>query len=143
MSVDVATALSRLTAAGLSPFVTYGVNSSVAAGMVASQVPAAGVVVPVNSQVVLTVSTGAMAAAGSVVVPNVVGLWVMTAVGQLSGVGISIDKHLWVVSGVAQGYVVGQSLLAGSVVVPGSICQLQLSAGPARVPVTVSVPVCS
>ena len=143
MSVDVASAIQGVVQAGLVAVVQYDESGTVAAGNVISQSPAAGTVVAVNSSVVLVVSRGAKNAVGVVTVPNVVGLTATAAQTALAAVGLSLGKYIWQVNAAAQNTVVAQSVTSGSMVAPGTIVQLTLSAGPARVPSTVSVPTVS
>jgi len=148
---DVATAVQELVQAGLAPLLYYASSPTVVAGNVISAVmgpgqtsagsPAAGLTVPVNSQVVVTVSTGVGGVVGSATVPNVVGLTAQAATTALAQAFVSCDKFLWAVSAsVAQGVVVSQSVAGGTQVAPGAIVQLTLSAGAARVARTVTVP---
>jgi serine/threonine-protein kinase len=148
---DVATAVQELVQAGLAPLLYYSSSPTVAAGYVISAVmgpgqtsagsPAAGLVVPVNSQVVVTVSTGVGGTVGSATVPNVVGLTPLAATAALAAAFVSCDKYLWAVSAsVAQGLVLAQSIAGGTPVTPGTVVQLTLSAGAARVAQTVTVP---
>ena len=134
-------AVAALTQAGLIAFVYWSVSATVPAGSVISQSPVGGSVVPVGTEVTITVCTGPGAGVGTVVVPNVVGMLPFDAGGALAVAGVSIDKYSWVVSSAPQSSVVAQSLAAGSAVEPGAICVLSLSAGPSRVPATVVVPV--
>jgi hypothetical protein len=134
------TTIQALLQAGLIPQTYYSTSQTIPAGFVISLTPPVGTVVPVNSAVVVLVSTGPGGSAGSVLVPNVVGLYWLDATTALEAAFISNDKYLWQINAAAVGTVLAQSLPAGSMVAPGSIIQLTLSAGPSRVVPTVPVP---
>ena len=143
MAVDVASATQAVIQAQLVPVVQYTNSATVAAGFVVSQTPAAGTVVPVNSPVTLVVSKGLANTLTNVTVPNLVGLTWKAATDALQAAFLTLDKYKFAVSSSAQGSVTAQSVLAGSSVPVGTLVQLTLSAGPAKVPATVSVPVAS
>ena len=103
----------------------------------------AGTSVKTNTQVTITVSTGAPSTVVNVTVPNCVGLYWKAATDLLQSSFVSLDKYVWAVNAAAQGSVVSQSPASGSSVTPGTKVQLTLSAGAAKVPATVSVPVAS
>jgi beta-lactam-binding protein with PASTA domain len=143
VAVDVASAIQAVVQAGLVANVTYSTSASVAAGYVVSQSPAAGGTVGLNTVVNLVVSTGPAGAAGSVTVPNCVGLTSKAASDALAAANLSLDKYVFAVNAAAQGSVVSQTPASGGSVAPGTKVQLTLSAGPARVAPTMVVPVAS
>ena len=143
MAVDEWSSRQAIVQALLVPVVTYSTSSTVAAGYVVSQSPVAGATVPVNSPVTIVVSEGPASSVGSVSVPNVVGLTWKAATDALAASQVSVDKYLFAVNAAPQGQVVAQSVAGGTMVAPGALVQLTLSAGAARVAPTVQVPVAS
>jgi Protein of unknown function (DUF2612)/PASTA domain len=117
-------ATTAITGAGLVLGAISSGYSSLAAGLVAAQVPAAGTLVPVGSSVGITISLGP----AEVVVPNVVGLDAATAEGVIAAAGLTVGA----ISGVTGatepiGSVATQSPLSGTLVLPGSFIDLGIS----------------
>lgn len=137
---DMWSAIQTLLEAGLIPLVNYESNPSVVQDYVINTQPAAGTVVPLNTRVVVNVSSFNQVVAGTATVPTVTGLYWKAATDALQAAFLSNDKYIWQANAAAAGVVIGQSLVAGTNVAAGTKVQLTLSAGPTRVPTTVSVP---
>jgi beta-lactam-binding protein with PASTA domain/6-phosphogluconolactonase (cycloisomerase 2 family) len=122
-----ANANSAITAAGLTVgTATQASSSSVAAGNVISQNPAAGASVASGSSVSLTVSTGPAQAK----VPNVVGSTQAAATTAITGAGLTVGSVSMQASNtVAAGSVISQNPAAGASVASGSAVNLTVSSG--------------
>ncbi|MEL6301892.1 MAG: PASTA domain-containing protein [Pseudomonadota bacterium] len=113
--------------------VTQQSSSSVPAGQIISQNPAAGLQVNAGSAVDLVVSSGP----ASVSVPNVVGLSQAAASSAITGANLVVGNVTTQTSNtVANGDVISQNPTGGTTVSEGSAVDLVVSSGPA----TVSVP---
>jgi beta-lactam-binding protein with PASTA domain len=129
-----AAAGSALTSAGLTVgSVTQQYSSTVPAGQVISQSPAAGAQVAPGSAVNLVVSKGVQ----PVSVPNVVGKTEAAAGSALTAAGLTVGSVIQQYSStVPAGQVISQSPAAGAQVAPGSAVDLMVSKGvqPVAVP---------
>jgi PASTA domain len=141
LSLDEWVARSLLVNAGLIPVVQYAEDPAVPPGFVISQSVAAGSNVPVNTPVIMVVSRGPYSTPGTATMPNLVGLYWTAATTTMAQNYISEDKFQWQPSAANAGTVIAQSVNPGTLVTPGQIVQLTLSAGPVTVPQTVTVPV--
>lgn len=123
-----AAATLAITAAGLTlGTVTMQASSSVAAGNVISESPAAGTQVAAKSAVSLTISSGP----ASISVPNVVGETQSTATSAITGAGLTLGKITETSStSLPVGSVVTESPAAGSAVAAGTAVNLVVSALP-------------
>jgi len=128
-----AAATTAITGAGLTVGTTTQASSStVAAGNVISQSPAAGASVASGSAVNLTISTGP----AQVQVPNVVGATQAAATTTITGAGLTVGSVAMQASNtVAAGSVISQSPTAGTMVANGSAVNLTVSSGPGTVAV--------
>ena len=128
-----AAATSSITGAGLTlGTVTMANSSSVAAGNVISENPAAGASVASGSAVALTVSSGP----APVAVPNVVGDTLAAASTAITTAGLKVGTETMANSNsVAAGDVISTSPVGGTNVAPGSSVNLTVSTGPNGVPV--------
>ena len=128
-----AAATTAITGAGLTVgTTTQASSSSVAAGNVISQSPAAGASVASGSAVNLTISTGP----AQVQVPNVVGATQAAATTTITGAGLTVGSVAMQASNtVAAGSVISQSPTAGTMVANGSAVNLTVSSGPGTVAV--------
>jgi beta-lactam-binding protein with PASTA domain len=127
-------ASTAIVAAGLTVgTITQEYNSTVAAGSVLSQNPAADSAVAPGSVVDLVVSKGP----APVTVPNVVGSTESAASASITGAGLSVGAITQEYSStVTAGSVISQNPAADSTVAPGSVVDLVVSKGPAPVTVT-------
>ena len=141
MGINEWVARESLMNAGLVPIVQYDEDPTVPPGNVISQSPPAGSIVAINSPVVMVVSRGPHLVPGQTLVPNLIGLYWKDATDALAANALSQDKYVWQVNAASEGSVVAQSVAAGAMVPVATLVQLTLSAGPARVPATVPVPV--
>ena len=121
---------STLEGAGFKSTSKKTTSSSVPAGDVISQSPAAGVVTAAGSTVTITVSTGAPAPTESAL-PNVVGLAQSEAESTLEGAGFKSTAKQATSSSVAAGDVISQSPAAGVVTAAGSTVTITVSSGAA------------
>jgi beta-lactam-binding protein with PASTA domain len=128
-----AAATTAITGAGLVVgTVTTAPSSTVPAGNVISESPAAGTQVNVGSAVNLVVSSGP----AQVAVPNVVGLTQAAATTAITGAGLVVGTVTTGASStVAAGSVISESPVAGTQVNAGSAVNLVVSTGPAQVAV--------
>jgi uncharacterized repeat protein (TIGR03806 family) len=124
-----ANASSAIVAAGLTVgTVSTSTSSTVAAGNVISQSPAAGSSVPPNTAVKLVVSTGAALAT----VPNVVRLTQAAATTAITSAGLTLGTVTMATSAtVPSGSVISQNPAAGASVAANSAVNLTVSSGPA------------
>jgi PASTA domain len=129
-----------LVNAGFIPFVTYATDPVVPAEYVISQLPSATNVTGVPQVVTIVVSTGPAAPEGLTSVPPVIGLFAKDATDALQAAFLSVDRYLWQPSSSPEGTVINQSIPASQVVDPGTIVQLTLSSGTAKVAPTLTVP---
>ena len=121
-----AAATTAITGAGLTlGTVTQQSSTTVTAGLVISESPAAGTSVNPGSAVSLVVSTGPP----QVVVPNVVGDTQAAATTAITGAGLTAGTVTTVSSSSPTGTVVSQSPAANTSVSPGSAVNLTISAG--------------
>src|SRR5205807_70838 len=134
-----AAAASAITGAGLTVgAVTQQSSSTVAAGSVISESPAAGTKVASGSAVSLVVSSGPTGPT-QVAVPNVVGQMQAAAASAITVAGLTIGLFAQQSSStVASGSVISESPTAGTMVASGSAVSFVVSSGappPAPVPV--------
>ena len=124
-----AAATTAITGAGLVlGTVTTGSSSTVPAGSVISESPAAATPVEAGTTVNLTVSSGAQ-------VPNVVGLTQAAATTAITGAGLVLGTVTMASSvTVPKGSVISQSPAAGTNVAPDSMVNLTVSSGGVTVP---------
>jgi len=116
--------------------ISQAYSSTVAAGYVISQSPAAGTEVTTYSAVDLTVSLGPEPS--YVTVPDVTNMIQAAAQSALASVGLTVGTITQSYSDtVAAGYVIGQSPAAGTSMESGSAVSLVISLGPEPVMVTV------
>lgn len=130
-----------LLADGLNTVVAAGFNigpialapsTTVGAGRIINQTPAAGGTATLPASVSVTVSTGA----GTVSVPNVVNLTQAAATAAITGAGLTLGGVTTGSSAtVPPGSVISQSPIAGTAVSPGSTVSILVSTGPANVTV--------
>jgi len=122
-----AAAVNVITNAGLVlGSVTTQSSSTVPAGSVISQYPAAGTSIASGSPVNLVISAGALSA----VVPNVVNLTQALAASVISGAGLTMGAVIQQASTtVPSGRVISQSPIAGTSVANGSAVNLVVSTG--------------
>jgi YVTN family beta-propeller protein len=139
---------------GLSDTPTFAFSSTVPAGTVISQTPAAGTPVTFGSNVVLVLSSGAAPVTINIAeiitttdgvtklpvpVPGVVGEALGTATTNLVNAGLTVGATTSQPSAtVALGAVISQSLPGGSSANPGSAVDLVISSGTAHVSIGVS-----
>ena len=128
-----ATAVKAITDAGLTlGTVTTQPSTTIAAGNIITENPAAGTLVSAGSKVSLIVSTGPVL----VVVPNVVGSSQSAATTAITGVGLKLGTVTTQASTtVAAGNVISESPAASTSVAAGSSVNLVVSSGPAPVAV--------
>ncbi|HZU19589.1 MAG TPA: Stk1 family PASTA domain-containing Ser/Thr kinase [Gaiellaceae bacterium] len=123
-------ARTKLEQAGLSVQIVKGSSDSVPPGQVASENPPGGTKIGKGSTVTLTVSTGKP----KVVVPNVVGQDITSALTALAGAGL--DPHVYrIYSSQQPDTVTAQQPHAGDKVVKGSSIRINVSRGAKPVPV--------
>jgi serine/threonine-protein kinase len=124
-------AVVKLQQAGLKARVTYGFSDSVGKGQVESQNPSDGTPVARNSPVTLVVSKGKE----PVVVPNVVGQDVTSAITTLAGKGLN-PRIVRIYSGAQPDTVTAQQPHAGDKVLKGATIRVNVSRGakPVQVP---------
>ena len=133
-----AAAVSALTAVGLtaSP-ITSGFSNTFPSGTVFTQSPVAGSILPVTSDVAITVSSGA-APQGFVQVPDITGLIIWEGLQRLEQAGVLVPASIgyfgtypvsvrWVPSSVERGFIISQSLAPGFFVKPNSPITLTVS----------------
>jgi beta-lactam-binding protein with PASTA domain len=108
--------------------ITQAYSNTVPEGSVISQSPGAGATVVQGTSVNLTVSLGIQ----KVAVPNVVGMYLTTAQGNITfGYGLTMGTVTWTKSStVRYGYVISQNPSAGTLVLPKSPVSLVISSGP-------------
>lgn len=132
-------ATSTLTKAGFTAKVYEQYSSSVAAGIVISQFPAANAQALAGSQVAIEVSKGkAPSTPTNVSVPNVVGKTQSDATTALKNAGLGVETYNEFSSSVAKGSVIGQLPKAGEKVAPGTVVAIAISEG--KPPTTITVP---
>jgi serine/threonine-protein kinase len=117
--MDQQTALSTLTAAGLSPTVTPTPHDSVPAGYAIGTTPAAGNKVPKGTAVTLSVSTGPTA----VPVPNVTGQPCDSGAQQLAASGFNVS-----ITSIGTGATISSQSPSGGTAPPGST--VSITCGP-------------
>jgi hypothetical protein len=127
-----ANATTAIQNAGFTVAVSTAYHATIAAGLVISQAPDAGVNVEVGSEVCITVSLGPVTAT----VPDVVGDHYLTATGSIENAGLVAVKVDAYSTTVTSGYVISQDPVASTVVVPGSDVEITVSQGAASVPVS-------
>jgi beta-lactam-binding protein with PASTA domain len=122
-----ANASAAITAASLTPgVVSTQTSTTVAAGVVISQNPAAGASAPMGMNVALVVSVGP-----PVSVPPVVGMTQSAATSTIQGVGLVVSGSTTQTSAtVAAGSIISENPAAGTPVAPGSGVALVVSLGP-------------
>jgi eukaryotic-like serine/threonine-protein kinase len=121
--------------------VSYTTSDTFSAGLVISQSIAGGTTEPLYTPVSFVVSSGPTVPILTTTVPNVVGLPSYQAGSTVSNDGLIINTFLYATSNtVPAGYVISQSLTAGSVVPTGTIISLAVSLGVAPVTPTTTVP---
>jgi len=120
-------ALTEIAEAGLVPgVVSHVVNTTVPAGTVTAQAPAALTVVAINTAVNYTVSTG------GATVPNVIGFPQTLASSTITGAGLVVGTVTPQASTtVPAGNVINQSPAFGTIVAAGSAVNLTVSSGAA------------
>jgi beta-lactam-binding protein with PASTA domain len=107
--------------------VTYQASTTVPAGSVISQSPAAGTQVPQQSCVDLIVSNGS----GGSVVPNLVALTLAEAETVIAGEGFVLGDVIHQYSNVVSaGYVISHNPPAGTPAMPGQVIDIVISDGP-------------
>ena len=121
-------AADALGKAGLAVSTTSKYSTSVAEGRIISQKPAAGKKVASGTTVKVVVSLGAKKVP-QVVVPDLMGCTWSDAKGVLQGVGLKAAKQ-----GSAKGYVIDQSIAAGTEVEKGTRVTVTLQAETVTVP---------
>lgn len=126
-----AAASTSITGAGLTVgTVTMANSTTVAAGDVISENPAAGASVASGSAVALSVSSGP-APPPQVAVPNVVGNTQAAATTAITGAGLKVGTVTMASSKtVAKGSVISEDPAAGTMVAPASAVNLTVSSGP-------------
>lgn len=123
-------ATSTLKSAGFSAKVYQEYSSSVAAGVVISQFPAAGTQALAGSTVAIEVSKGkAPTTPTNVTVPNVVGKTEADATNALKNAGLGVETYHEFSDTVAKGNVAGQLPTAGEKVAPGTVIGIAISDG--------------
>jgi serine/threonine-protein kinase len=132
-------ATSALKSAGFSAKVYEAYSSTVAAGLVVSQFPGAGVKALAGSTVAIEVSKGkAPTTPSNVTVPNVVGKAETDAAAALKSAGLGVETYHVYSDTVAKGKVSGQVPAAGEKVAAGTVVGLAVSDG--KAPESVTVP---
>ncbi len=128
-----AAATTSITGAGLTlGSVMQAASTTVVAGSVVSETPAAGTLVALGSAVSLVVSNGPP----MVAVPAVTGLTGAAATTAITGAGLTVGTVTQAPSTtVALGNVISESPIAGTSVVLGSAVNLVISSGPPQVAV--------
>jgi eukaryotic-like serine/threonine-protein kinase len=122
-------AKAALRKAGLTPGpVSDQASSTVAAGIVIGTSPAAGTSWPQSKPVSLLVSSGQP-------LPDFTGQQFQAAQAEAQAGGYSLTQVAAVGSDAAQGTIVGQSPQPGTPVTPGEVVTVQVSSGPAEVPI--------
>jgi beta-lactam-binding protein with PASTA domain/tRNA A-37 threonylcarbamoyl transferase component Bud32 len=130
VGLPLATAQKDIANAHLVSQVTRQPSSTVTKGDVISTSPAAGNTVAKGSTVKLVVSSGA----GTIKVPNVVGLSQTAATSQLQGMGFIVNQVAAPNSTQPSGQVVGQNPPQGTAAAKGSTVTIRVSGGGAKVP---------
>jgi beta-lactam-binding protein with PASTA domain len=120
-----------ITGAGLTVGTVTYETSTVAAGLVMSQSPAADSLVTLPGAVALTVSSGPP----TVQVPGVVGQTRSAAESAIVGAGLTVGTVTYETSSVAAGLVIAQSPAGGTTVTVPSAVALTVSSGPPTVQV--------
>ena len=124
-----AAAEAALTAAGLGSTAGYGYSSTIAAGSIISQTPAAGVNAHAGTVVALVGSLG------PIVVPNIVGETVSAATVAVVGLGLSLAASANALSAtVPAGSIISQSPAAGALASTGALVSYVVSLGYPPVP---------
>lgn len=123
-----ASATTRLTNAGFKVTAEKMSSDTVKAGVIISQTPRAGVMLPENGLIDIVVSTGPETT--MVDVPDVVGLSESAARSTLVAAGLKMKKSEGSSTDVAQGNVISQVPEAGSSVKAGSSVTVVISTGP-------------
>ncbi len=122
-------AQAALRQAGLTPGpVTKEASDTIAAGIVVSTTPAAGIMWPQPQPVRLVVSAGPP-------MPDFVGQPQGAAEGWASANGVSLDEVTTTTSDAPAGTITSQSLAPGSAFTRGQVISITISAGPPMVPV--------
>jgi RHS repeat-associated protein len=122
-----ALAAAAAAAAGVQLSIVSLNSPSVPAGVIISQLPAAGTNVALGSAITITVSSGPT----SVAVPNVVGMPQGAATTGIAGVGLAPSITQINDPVIAAGLVISQAPVAGTQVPPGSGVSLTVSLGSA------------
>ena len=119
----------------------YTPSNTVAQGTVISQSLVAGASYPYYTPMYVTVSSGPQQTAPTATVPNCIGLQAYQAGSLVAAAGLIINTFVYATSSVvAAGFVISQSLSAGSVVPTGTVISLTISLGAAPVAPTTTVP---
>jgi beta-lactam-binding protein with PASTA domain len=127
-----AAAVSAITGAGLVVGTVTVAAGGTGGGNVRAQSPLAAAIAPAGSPVHLLVNPGA----GSVAVPDVVGLTQASATSAITGAGLVVGTITQQASStVPAGSVIAQNPTAGQLVAPGSAVNLVISSGPGNVAV--------
>ncbi len=122
---------SVIRSAGLTISWTYQYSVSVAEGLIISQDPPGGAMVPEGSDVHLFLSLGPQ----PVEVPDVVGMSETDASSELNSAGLTISWTSQYSGTVAEGLVISQDPAGGTTVPEGSVVALVMSLGPKPVKV--------
>jgi serine/threonine-protein kinase len=125
--IPLSQAQSALQAKGLTSTVVYHTSTSVTKGYVISTDPAAGTMVPQNSSVTLTVSSGQ----ADTPVPSLSGLQESAAYSLLNQAGLTVGNVTNQTSSTypAAGTVINSNPPAGTQVAPGSAVSIVVSSG--------------
>ena len=119
----------------------YQASSTVPAGTIISQSPAAGTTQDLWTPVSLIVSSGAPGTPVYATVPTLVGQSAATANSLLGGVGLVPTNVTYSFqTTIAAGVIVSQSVAAGSSVLQGTAVSYVVSLGPQVIPATVGIP---
>ena len=119
----------------------YQASSTVPAGTIISQSPAAGTTQDLWTPVSLIVSSGVPGTPVYATVPTLVGQSAATANSLLGGVGLVPTNVTYSFqTTIAAGVIVSQSVAAGSSVLQGTAVSYVVSLGPQVIPATVGIP---
>ena len=119
----------------------YQQSNTVAAGLVISQIPAAGTTVDLWTPVSLVISSGPFGVPQTVTMPNLVGQLAATANATLSGAGLVPTSVTYgFQTSIATGVIVSQTVAAGSTVLVGTGVGYSVSSGPQPVTPAAIVP---
>lgn len=130
-----------LVNAGLNVIVNRVPSNVVPYDYVIAWEPPVGTVLPLWSEVTLTVSDGPVTPAPlTSAIPSVTGLTTSQAVAAIGNANFSLDQYTWAIDSSDAGTVIGQSPAGGTLAVPGTVITLTVSLGPTSTDQTVPVP---